>query len=154
MPEISHPLAHCEAAKAYYYAWADTCNEYPMGNKIREAAHVEYQKHIGGIKDKEKNCPICVEVLGGLHAKSKEMFQVKACTDGKAGQCKGCWEDAWGREGWEMSTVPHHASCYNCPFLAECRDNIWHETFDPYCFVGGKYHGLYVAEYQRRGVEA
>jgi hypothetical protein len=68
MPEISHPLAHCEAAKAYYYAWADTCNEYPMGNKIREAAHVE---------DKEKNCPICVEVLGGLHAKSKEMFQVR-----------------------------------------------------------------------------
>jgi hypothetical protein len=42
MPEISHPLAHCEAAKAYYYAWADTCNEYPMGNKIREAAHVEF----------------------------------------------------------------------------------------------------------------
>jgi hypothetical protein len=52
--KVSHPLAHCEAAKAYYYAWVDTCNEYPKGN-----------------------CEVCVEVLGGLHAKSKEMFQVQ-----------------------------------------------------------------------------
>jgi hypothetical protein len=75
MPEISHPLAHCEAAKAYYYDWSDKC-KYPMGNKIRAAALRAYQIHIGVIED-DDNCEVCVEVLGGLHAKSKEMFQVR-----------------------------------------------------------------------------
>jgi hypothetical protein len=46
-----------------------------------------------------------------------------------------------------MSTIPTPYGCLNCVFLAECRDNIWRKTFDPYCFVDAKYHGLYVAEY-------
>jgi hypothetical protein len=37
--------------------------------------------------------------------------------------------------------------CYKCVFRAECKHNIWKASFDPYCFVDAKYHGLYVAEY-------
>jgi hypothetical protein len=67
---ITHPLAHCEAAKAYYYAWVDVANAHPVSSNVRVAAHKEYQNHLS-------SCEICVEVLEGLHGKSKDMFQVR-----------------------------------------------------------------------------
>ena len=63
---ISHPLAHCEAAKAYYYAWVKEANEYPIGNRIRDAANAEYIGHLA-------TCEICIEVLEGLHHANKAM---------------------------------------------------------------------------------
>jgi hypothetical protein len=89
-----------------------------------------------------KRCSKCERELS-----ESEFYNRKACTDGKAGQCKACWEDAWGREGWEMITVPTAVHCDYCPFEAECKHNIWKRSFDPYCFVEAKYHGLYVREY-------
>ena len=64
---ISHPLAHCEAAKAYYYDWAKECNAYPAGHRIRVAAQKAYKHHI------TEDCEICIEVLEGLHASNKAM---------------------------------------------------------------------------------
>jgi hypothetical protein len=68
--KISHPLAHCEAAKAYYYAWVNEANQYQPGHSIREAANEQYKHHLS-------TCEICIEVLEGLHGKSKEVFQVR-----------------------------------------------------------------------------
>ncbi len=83
-----------------------------------------------------------------------EFYNRKTCIDGKAGQCKACWEDAWGREGWQMSPISSVYGCEKCVFKPECKNNIWLESFDPYCFVEGKYYGLYVAEYARQEVAA
>ncbi len=57
---ISHPLAHCEARKAYYYAWVEVANEYPVGNTIRDAANVQYINHWA-------TCEICIEEEGLDH---------------------------------------------------------------------------------------
>ncbi len=62
---ISHPLAHCEAAKAYYYAWVEVTIEYPVGNSICDAANEQYQNHWA-------TCEICIEEEG-LHASNKEV---------------------------------------------------------------------------------
>ncbi len=67
---ISHPLAHCEAAKAYYYAWVEVANEYPVGNSIRDAANAQYMNHLA-------TCEICIEVLEGLHASNKEVQNLR-----------------------------------------------------------------------------
>ena len=67
---ISHPLAHCDAAKAYYYAFVNVANAHPVGSNVRVTAHREYQNHLS-------TCEVCVEVLEGLHAKSKSMFEVR-----------------------------------------------------------------------------
>ena len=74
--EISHPLAHCEAAKAYHNGWAIECNAYPPGHRIREAALRKYRIHIGYIKH-EDNCEICIEALKESNAKAKSMFKVQ-----------------------------------------------------------------------------
>ena len=51
---IDHPLDHCEAAKAYYYAWVKTATAHPIGSNVREAAHRAYRKHW-------KECEVCIE---------------------------------------------------------------------------------------------
>ena len=42
--------------------------------------------------------------------------------------------------------------CENCAFLRECKDQVWQRSFDPYCFVTARYHGLYQAEYRQEEV--
>ena len=70
-PKVTHPLAHCEAAKAYYYDWVEKSNQYPVGNRIRTAANEEYKYHLA-------TCEVCIEVLEGLYAKNKKMYPVQA----------------------------------------------------------------------------
>ena len=53
LSNIEHPLDHCEAAKAYYYAWVAT-TVHPPGSNAREAAHQAYRKHW-------KECEVCIE---------------------------------------------------------------------------------------------
>ena len=75
------------------------------------------------------------------------------------GKCPRCGGEFYKGNGYKlckncrgkkeiMSLIP----CYKCPFERECKDNIWRETFTPYCFVTAKYHGLYESEQQKRGV--
>ncbi len=41
-----------------------------------------------------------------------------------------------------------------CVFYDTCKVNIKRMSFDPYCFVESKYHGLYQQEYETAGVVA
>jgi hypothetical protein len=66
---ISHPLAHCEARKAWYYNWVEKANMYQPGNRLRLAAHAEYRKHV------EEDCEICIAHEEGQSASRKrELF--------------------------------------------------------------------------------
>ena len=66
---ISHPLAHCEAAKAYYYAWVEVAIAHPPGSNVCVAANEVYQNHWA-------TCEICIEEEG-LHG-NKEVRKVRA----------------------------------------------------------------------------
>ena len=79
------------------------------------------------------------------------------------GKCSKCGDDYYKGNGHalckscrkpvakkvQLSPLPR---CDRCAFERECKDNIWRETFTPYCFVTAKYHGLYEREQQKRGV--
>jgi len=49
----------------------------------------------------------------------------------------------------KQNTVSKWARCEpeGCVFFDTCRAQIRMATFDPYCFVESRYHGLFVAEY-------
>ncbi len=54
---IKHPLDHCEAAKAYYYAWVRAASAHPPGSNVCVAAHEAYQSHWA-------TCEVCIEEAG------------------------------------------------------------------------------------------
>ena len=90
-----------------------------------------------------KVCSKCKEELP-----HSMFYQRVANRDNLTGQCKRCFENAWGRESWEMLKVAPRYQC-NCVFRPECINNIkvGRKDWQPYCFVQAPYHGLYVKEY-------
>ena len=96
-----------------------------------------------------KTCSKCKQEL----TLDKFYKRSNGSADGRNGICKACTEDAWGRDtkedGWLMTALGSTYACERCAFEATCKNNIWRKTFDPYCFVEGKYHSFYVAEYAR-----
>ncbi len=90
-----------------------------------------------------KRCSKCQRELSSDDFYNRQ----NGAADGKQGICKTCWEDAWGSETWTMSVIPSTYGCPKCVFEPECKHNIWVKTFDPYCFVEGKYHDFYLKVY-------
>jgi hypothetical protein len=75
-----------------------------------------------------------------------EFYKRKTSRDGRNGICKICSEHAW--KGKPVNRFSEHLRCEDsCAFFRECKHSIWRKTFDPYCFIGSRYHDLYLKEY-------
>ena len=83
-----------------------------------------------------KRCNKC-----GKMKRLSKFHKNKVSPDGRKYTCSMCIS-----ENYYLGSGVN--GCRNCVFLRECRHNIRLKTFDPYCFVTARYHGLYQAEYR------
>ena len=101
-------------------------------------------------RNKYVSCPHCLKPKKVCTRCKKrkyitQFYKNANAQDGRQSTCATC------RASKQKLKGPWCETGY-CVFYATCRARIKDRTFDPYCFVEGKYHGLYVQEYETAGV--
>ena len=109
-------------------------------NVTCEDCGVEYYK-----RNRYASCPHCLKPkkVCAKCKKRKYITQFYKNVNAKDGRQSTCVLCRASKQEVRNSYCDEHG----CVYFKTCKDRVKDRTFDPYCFVTSKYHGLYEQEY-------
>ena len=117
----SKPIKHFHKNVSHKDGHNNTCSD----------CHTKYCRKKRNVK--VKTCTRC-----GKEKPMTKFHRMNSAQDGRQTRCMLCRANS-------KDAIPY--GCDKCAFLTTCRHNIRLMSFDPYCFVSSKDHGLYQQEY-------